>query len=68
MITDKDLRNMKALSQCLLDTDWLRFGSNSLVCGLDKVVIFAMTREECEAMISEILDHRARVGAVEKEG
>lgn len=68
MITDKDLRNIKALSQCLLDTDWLRFGSNSLVCGLDKIVVIALLREELEAWASETLDHRARVDAIEKEG
>jgi hypothetical protein len=62
MLTNDDLKNIKALSSHDIDTQWLPIGDKSgVVCGLDKLIIMAMTRDEYEAMASELLNARARI-------
>ena len=54
-----DLKNVQALCETNNDTEWLKI-EHGVICGLDKVVIMAMTRDAMLSLIAELLDHRAR--------
>ena len=55
----KDLKNLQGLCKKEIDTQWLPI-EHGVICGLDKVVIIAITRDSMLSLVAELLDHRAK--------
>ena len=62
-MNNDDLKNIKALSESKIDTDWLKV-EHGVVCGLDNIIVLAMTREQFDSLATELLDSRARIERV----
>ena len=72
MITNDDLYNLQALAQKRDNTPWLPLGAYGaragVVCHLKEVIMIALTPDELDLLVSELLDARARIARIEKGG
>ena len=55
--TNKDLKLIQSING---DTQWIKI-EHGVVCGLDKLIIIAATRDQIKSMTTELLDARARI-------
>ena len=57
--------DLKLIQHIHGDTEWLKI-DHGVVCGLDKLIIIAATRDQIVSMATELLDARARIVSVER--
>ena len=62
-MSNEDLKLIQSIDG---DTQWIKI-EHGVVCGLDKVIILAITREQTASLATELLDARARLASVGKE-
>lgn len=62
-MTNEDLKLIQSISG---NTQWIKI-EHGVVCGLDKLVIVAATRDQIQSLATELLDARARIDRIGKE-
>ena len=59
------IEDLKLIQSIRTDTQWLKI-DHGVVCGLDKLIIIAATRDQIVSLATELLDARARIPRIEK--
>lgn len=62
-MTNEDLKLLQSIDG---DTQWLKV-EHGVVCGLDKLIILAVVRDQIKSMATELLDARARISRIGTE-
>ena len=62
-MTNEDLKLLQSIDS---DTQWLKV-EHGVVCGLDKLIILAVVRDQIKSMATELLDARARISRIGTE-
>ena len=70
MLTENSLRTIEN-KLTSVSPEWERLFNDSGICGIvcrtDSLIMISLEKQEASALMSEILDHRARVAMVEME-